>query len=269
MDEDGDDDNNSNVNDNDDEDEKSRSDEDNERNYGGDHDSYDRQTRQQLRADDIRLFRENVNGVAYAHQHQFRGIVSSTTSRGMFQLNTDLFAAAPTRPTPNRSNIIISSSSSSSSSSSNSSWGLRGIIEDAKRGIRMPLVYFAAEIAVKRPRPNFEDITEMLRLLLWKDEGLLRTLQHSSGDDAKLPISIGAQCELVRALDFLHQREFQAKNVTWIVAECINFPNVVSALTAEYVLGSNGNSLARLNQAKIKLADQVSTVTVPTPADNS
>jgi len=81
MDEDGDDDNNSNVNDNDDEDEKSRSDEDNERNYGGDHDSYDRQTRQQLRADDIRLFRENVNGVAYAHQHQFRGIVSSTTSR--------------------------------------------------------------------------------------------------------------------------------------------------------------------------------------------
>mmetsp|Transcript_20692 Transcript_20692/g.28788 ORF Transcript_20692/g.28788 Transcript_20692/m.28788 type:complete len:138 (+) Transcript_20692:74-487(+) len=133
----------------------------------------------------------------------------------------------------------------------------------------MPLVYFAAEIAVKRPRPNFEDITEMLRLLLWKDEGLLKTLQHSSGDDAKLPISIGAQCELVRALDFLHQREFQAKNVTWIVAECINFPNVVSALTAEYVLGSNGNSLARLNQAKIKLADQVSTVTVPTPADNS
>mmetsp|Transcript_16249 Transcript_16249/g.22800 ORF Transcript_16249/g.22800 Transcript_16249/m.22800 type:complete len:247 (+) Transcript_16249:81-821(+) len=148
-------------------------------------------------------------------------------------------------------------------------WGLRGIVEDAKRGIRMPLVYFAAEIAVKRPRPNFEHITEMLRLLLWKDEGLLRTLQHSSGDDAKLPISIGAQCELIRALDFLHQREFQAKNIAWIVAKCINCPKVISGLTAEYVLGSNGNSLARLNQAKIKLADQVSTVIEPTPTDIS
>mmetsp|Transcript_3419 Transcript_3419/g.5307 ORF Transcript_3419/g.5307 Transcript_3419/m.5307 type:complete len:102 (-) Transcript_3419:604-909(-) len=44
--------------------------------------------------------------------------------------------------------------------------------------VQMPLVYFAAEIAVKRPRPNFEDITEMLRLLLWKDEG-----DEDDGDD--------------------------------------------------------------------------------------
>uniref|UniRef100_A0A7S3YHL6 Uncharacterized protein n=1 Tax=Lotharella globosa TaxID=91324 RepID=A0A7S3YHL6_9EUKA len=120
-------------------------------------------------------------------------------------------------------------------------------ILDGSLKTRVPLVHFAAEVAVRlRDEGTQVRGLRILHYLIWKENDPLDGIELISHD---------AQCEVVRSLDELHKREVEAMNISWrLETSFAKFPSTLAKLITEYLTGSCGTSERRLRVAKVELA---------------